>query len=79
MSNLPAAAQIVPAGRAVAITAGGSDIIETRGIFIETAGSFTILFAGSSNGTAVTMSLPIGVYPFAITRCTAGTGLWALY
>jgi hypothetical protein len=25
------------------------------------------------------MTLPVGVQPFAITKCTAGTGLWALY
>jgi hypothetical protein len=79
MSNLPAAAQIIPAGRAVAITASGTLITETRAIFIETAGSFTILFAGSSDGNPVTMTLPVGVHPFAITKCTAGTGLWALY
>lgn len=79
MSNLPADAQIVPAKRAVAITASSTAFAETRGIFIETAGSFTILFADSGNGTAVTMTLPAGVLPFAIIKCTAGTGLWALY
>lgn len=79
MSNLPPEAQIVPAKRAVSITASATAFAETRGVFIETEGSFTILFAESSDGNAVTMTLPVGVHPFAITKCTSGTGLWALY
>ena len=78
MSNLPPEAQIVPAKRAVSITASGTAFDETRGIFIETAGSFTVVFAEGS-GSGVTMTLPAGVLPFAIVKCTAGTGLWALY
>jgi len=78
MSNLPAEAQIVPAKRAVAITASSTAFDETRGIFIETAGSFTLVFAEGS-GSGVTMTLPVGTQPFAIVKCTAGTGLCALY
>jgi len=78
MSNLPPEAQIVPAKRAVSKTASATPFDETRGIFIETAGSFTLIFAEGS-GTGVTMTLPVGVLPFAIVACTAGTGLWALY
>jgi hypothetical protein len=78
MSILPAEAQIVPAKRAVSRTASADAFDETRGIFIETAGSFTVVFAEGS-GSGVTMTFAVGVYPFAIVKCTAGTGLWALY
>lgn len=79
MSNLPAASQIVPATRAVSRTASATAFDECRSIFIETAGSFTILFVGSGDGSTVTMTLPVGTHPFAIIKCTAGTGLWTLY
>jgi hypothetical protein len=78
MSNLPAEAQIVPAKRAVAITASATAFDETRGVFIETSGAFTLTFAEGS--TPIAMTLTAGsVYPFAIVKCTTGTGLVALY
>lgn len=77
MSNLPPQAQIVPAKRAVAITASTNFFDESRGIHIDTAGSFTVQFSESS--TPVTMNFPAGCLPYAIVKCTAGTGLWALY
>lgn len=76
MSNLPPEAQIVPAKRAVEITASATPFAETRGIFIETAGDFALVFA---EGGTLTLTLAAGVYPFAIVSCTSGTGLVALY
>jgi hypothetical protein len=77
MSNLPHAAQIVPATRIVAITAGPTAFAETRGIFINASGSFDLTFA---DGSTDTLTLVGGqVYPFGIIKCTSGTGLRALY
>lgn len=79
MSNLPPDAQVVPARRAVAITASATAFAETRGVFIETDGSFTMAFADDA-ATTVSMTLVAGtVYPFSIVKCTSGTGLVALY
>lgn len=79
MSNLPPVSQVVPARRAVAITASATAFAATRSVFIETDGSFTIAFVDDAANT-VTMTLVAGtVYPFSIVKCTAGTGLVALY
>ncbi|MEW9535702.1 hypothetical protein MRBLRC7O_000912 [Agrobacterium radiobacter] len=79
MSNLPPASQVVPVRRAVAITASATAFAETRGVFIETDGSFTVAFVDDAANT-VTMTLVAGtVYPFSIVKCTVGTGLFAMY
>lgn len=79
MSNLPPVSQVVPARRAVAITASATVFAATRSVFIETDGSFTVAFVDDSANT-VSMTLVAGtVYPFSIVKCTSGTGLVALY
>ena len=77
MANFPMAAQIAPFRNLIEITAGASSFAETRGIFIETAGDFTIQMADASS--AITLTLAVGTHPMCITKCTAGTGLFAGY
>jgi hypothetical protein len=78
MPNFPMAAQIAPFRRLVPITASSSAFAETRGVLIEAAGDFTVVFA--DDPTEVTLTLVAGqVYPFCIVKCTAGTGLCAGY
>ncbi|PDT15895.1 hypothetical protein CO670_15480 [Rhizobium sp. J15] len=77
MNILPPLAQMVPFKRLIPITASANAFAATRGIFIETAGSFTILM--EEDDTPRTMTLAVGEHPFCITKCTAGTGLWAGY
>lgn len=78
MPNFPMAAQIAPFRRLVEITASANSFAETRGIFIETAGDFTVSFADDAANT-ITLTLAQGTHPFCIVKCTAGTGLCAGY
>lgn len=76
-SQLPADSQMVPFKRLVPITASATAFDATRSIFIETAGSFTIVMEEASDERTIT--LPVGTHPMCIVKCTAGTGLWAGY
>lgn len=78
MANFPMAAQIAPFRRLVEKTASATAFDETRGIFIETAGDFTLVFADDAANT-ITLTLDKGTHPFCIIKCTAGTGLCAGY
>lgn len=74
--GIPPEAMVAPVVSCEAITAGSNEFTSTRSIFIGTAGNFTVQFVGDSS--AVTLTLAVGVYPFRINKCTAGTGLYAL-
>lgn len=78
MRDWHASAAQTPAVRLVPITASANAIDQTRAIFIDTAGSFTIALAAEA-GVDRTITLPAGLHPFSIVKCSAGTGLWAVY
>lgn len=77
MANFPMAAQIAPFRNLIAITASATAFAETRGVYIDTAGSFTIRMADAAS--TITLALEKGTHPMCITHCTSGTGLYAGY
>jgi hypothetical protein len=66
-----------PASSCVAITAGATEIVATRGVFCNTAGAFTVRFVGDTSTVELTLLAGV-VYPFRVNQVTAGTGLFAL-
>lgn len=69
---------IVPAGKAVAITASSTAFTATTAVHCNTSGSFTVDF--NSGATGISLTLNGGqTYPFSLVKVTSGTGLVALY
>lgn len=76
--NLPSEAQVVPASRAVPITASATAFAPTRAIHVNTSETITVDFA--DGGTAVQLEVVAGqVYPYRVVKVTTGTGVVALY
>lgn len=74
-------ALMVPATKAVALTASGTDLdAPTRGLHVNADGNITVVMADDAAADTVTLSVVAGMtYPYRIRRLTAGTGVVGLF
>lgn len=70
--------QIVPATKAVAITASATAFTATRAIHCNEDGTLTVDFADGATGVSLVVSAGC-CYPYRLVKVTAGTGVLALY
>ena len=70
--------QIVPATKAVAITASANAFTPTRAIHCNEAGTLTVDFADGATGVSLTVTAG-SCLPYRLVKVTAGTGVVALY
>lgn len=76
--NIPPEAQVVPASRAVAITASATAFDPTRALHISTDETIVVDFA--DGGTGISLTVVAGqVYPYRVVKVTTGTAVVALY
>lgn len=73
-----AAELIVPAARAVELTASATAFAQCRAIHCNTSETITVDFADGATGVDLVVTAG-AVYPYSLVKVTTGTGVVALY